>query len=121
MNMNMKDLIYLSVEEYNKTISNPKKKDLYDRMSDEEKKGMFYNALRRNMGRTYTGFIRMDYLKITLRENGEVNTIAVQNGYSPWSQSYVADMNTIFKNRKQFESSAIKNEIADIVQSIKLS
>jgi len=125
MNQNVKDALYLSVEEYNNTITDPKRKFKFERMSDDEKKGIFYNTLRRNLSFSNSFKLsRIENYNIILNEDGTIHSLSLKDlGYSYWGETVKPEMllKQILDNRPPFEKTAAMNEIADIVNSIKIN
>lgn len=125
---NIKDIVYLSVEEYNKTISKKERKPTFEKMTENELKGILYNTLRRNFssfGNIKSGFLKAWELECTFYPNMMVKTIHLKGNYTNYN--WDSDENQIIKQviketvagREQFYATADMNEIADIVSSIK--
>lgn len=91
MNINVFDMFNKAVDSYNTTITDPARQLSFDKMTYHEKKGIFYNSLRREFGYTCqfsaSNVLRMDDFEIKLDERHRIISFEITKkfyGYSNW-------------------------------------
>lgn len=125
-NINIRDSVYQAIEEYNKLVKRPN----CQKLTDNEKRGMFYTILRRYISAISSPNeqrgrgIHVDDLSCTFKENGELSSFKVKRDFISrgWDYSNVdilQAVKTIGESHKVFHKTPIMNEIANIVNQIK--
>lgn len=131
-NMNISDKFFEAVEDYNRTATDGKKKETFRKMTDDERKGVFYNCLRRqfNFGnynaRHANPALRVDELDCTFRGDGMLKTVSIKS-YNINYVDYNSDiprinirreLSNIAKRHTVIHPTKVLNEMAQIVNSI---
>lgn len=87
------DNFFLVVQEYHETILDPRRSDQFRKMSYQEKKGIFYNCLRRkfnigNVHRNYYGGMKITDFELKMDGDGRVTHMTVDTHYRNYHQGW---------------------------------
>lgn len=133
VNKNVFDKFCEAVEDYNTTITDPKKKSQTDKYSYAEKKGIFYNCLRRvfSLGNCYKSpyipRLRMQDFDIILDEDGRITSWLIHRNYQQNEWLYDSDeegligLQIISKEHPIIYPTTALNELARIVNQLKIN
>jgi hypothetical protein len=124
-----------AVEDYNKTVTNPKRRHIYDIMTLDELKGILYNTLRRRFSRSfrkgrnyYNPNLNMGDLECTFNKDLTIKNIKINKPFNNsndwWSdetlKNYLETKNLkeIINTQKELYPSKTLNELAFIVNQL---
>ena len=132
INLNVFDIVFDAVEEHNRYVNKPDKRDRVRNLSKGELKGLFYNTLRRRVGsfghfRNSYSALHIDDIECYFNEKGELVNYSVTKKFTPtylgWDGS---DAPVVLEQVKKigneipfFYPTRVLNEMALIVNSIK--
>lgn len=131
LNQNIVDSFFSAVEEYNRTVTNIDKKKILDRMTDKEKKGLFYNSIRRYLhGTMYSRYkLNVDDLECTFNNDYTIKNVIIKKNFLSefisWDEKVNLGRNNIFQLKEVTSSfpviypTRILNEMSLIVNSLK--